>query len=254
MVDFSGWEMPVHYGSQIKEHHSVRKNAGMFDVSHMTVVDIHGPQARDFLRFLLANDVARLTIPGKALYSCMLNEAGGAIDDLIAYFMADNSYRLIVNAATCDKDLAWIAQQAEPFDVSTQRQKGLAIIAVQGPNACALAQKVIPTTQLSGVKQLTRFAAIAQDDWFVARTGYTGEDGYELVIPASQAVAIWQQQLAALGVTPVGLSARDTLRLEAGMAMNWMNTPHRWHQGLPGRWPATTRPALQRQGSTTGTT
>ncbi len=218
MVDFSGWDMPVHYGSQIEEHHAVRRHAGMFDVSHMTVVDIHGPQAADFLRQLLANDIGKLTVPGKALYSCMLNETGGVIDDLIVYFMADNQYRLIVNAATRAKDLAWIAQQSATFDVNAQQKTGVAMIAVQGPQACALTQKLIPQALLDPVQQLTRFSAAAQGNWFVARTGYTGEDGYELVIPETEVVDIWQK-LAALGVAPIGLGARDTLRLEAGMAL-----------------------------------
>jgi aminomethyltransferase len=117
IVDFGGWDMPLHYGSQKEEHHAVRRKAGMFDVSHMTIVDIRGERVRDFLRYLLANDIAKLKDPGKALYTCMLNEEGGVIDDLIVYYINDQDYRIVVNAATREKDLAWIEKQAEPFRV-----------------------------------------------------------------------------------------------------------------------------------------
>ena len=135
MVDFSGWEMPINYGSQMDEHHCVRRDAGMFDVSHMTVVDVRGPDAGAYLQRLLANDVGRLSEPGKALYSCMLNDEGGVIDDLITYFLGEGDYRVVVNAATRDKDLAWMQQQSAGFDVTVSEQDGLAMIAVQGPRA-----------------------------------------------------------------------------------------------------------------------
>ena len=218
MVDFSGWELPLHYGSQVEEHHAVRQHAGMFDVSHMTVVDVLGAQSHAFLRQLLANDIGKLSFSGQALYSCMLNDNAGVIDDLIAYFMSDCGYRLVINACTRQKVLAWMTRQAVGFEVEVVQKTGIAMIAVQGPKAYALAQKVMPATLLDRVQQLPRFASVSVDNWFVARTGYTGEDGCELLVPDAEAENIWRQ-LAELGVRPVGLGARDTLRLEAGMAL-----------------------------------
>ncbi len=221
MVDFAGWEMPVHYGSQLEEHHQVRRDAGMFDVSHMVVLDLAGPTVTDFLRHLLANDVARLNpTPGRALYSCMLNERGGVIDDLIIYFMNDNGYRMVVNAATRDKDLAWITQQAAAFEVSIRERDDLAMIAVQGPNARdktakALGEAMTPAMTLKPFFAVES-AMMCGDELFVARTGYTGEDGFEIMLPAAQAGNAWKALLAA-DVAPIGLGARDTLRLEAGM-------------------------------------
>ena len=215
-VDFGGWEMPVHYGSQVTEHHAVRRDAGMFDVSHMTVVDLAGAGARSFLRELLANDVDRLKHPGKALYSCMLNERGGIVDDLITYFMGEGDYRMVVNAATREKDLAWIAGRAEGFDVSVTERPELAMIAVQGPNARARAAGVLDAGHREAALALKPFNAARLGDLFVARTGYTGEDGWEIVLPADDAPALWEA-LNAAGVAPCGLGARDTLRLEAGM-------------------------------------
>lgn len=216
LVDFAGWEMPLHYGSQMDEHHKVRQDAGMFDVSHMCVVDISGTQAQPFLRYLLANDIAKLKIPGKALYSCMLNEAGGVIDDLIVYFLDPENYRLVVNAGTRDKDLAWLHQQAENFHVQVVERKDLAIIAIQGPNARAKADQALSARQREEVAELTPFQGIATEGFWVARTGYTGEDGYEIILPNEQAESFWQALLKA-GVSPCGLGARDTLRLEAGL-------------------------------------
>lgn len=226
MVDFGGWEMPVNYGSQIEEHNAVRLDAGMFDVSHMCVVDVKGANARAFLRGLLANNVDKLQTPGKALYSCMLNPEGGVIDDLIVYFLSEDWFRIVVNAGTADKDVAWMNGQnaATSSGVSiTQRRDGndpIALVAVQGPNARAKVWQVLPTTQ-AATENLKPFnAAIVGDTAFgeamVARTGYTGEDGFEIGVPASQAEALWNALLAA-GVKPAGLGARDTLRLEAGM-------------------------------------
>jgi aminomethyltransferase len=216
MVDFGGWDMPLHYGSQKEEHHAVRKHAGLFDVSHMTVIDLHGERVREFLRQLLANDVAKLTQPGKALYSSMLNEAGGVIDDLIVFFNDESWFRLIVNAATRDKDLAWIRQCAEPYTIDVNERTELAMIAVQGPNARELAAAVIAVEWSDQILALKPFNGFQAGDLFVARTGYTGEDGFEIVMPEDQAAAIWQQLVAA-GVAPCGLGARDTLRLEAAM-------------------------------------
>jgi aminomethyltransferase len=216
IVDFGGWDMPLHYGSQLEEHHAVRKHAGAFDVSHMTVVDLSGAGAAEFLRRLLANDVARLKEPGKALYSCMLNSAGCVIDDLITYYLAPDRYRVIVNAATREKDLAWINQQAASYAVEVAERPELAMIAVQGPEAISLAAPLIDDQWREAALALQPFYALEAGDLFIARTGYTGEDGWEIVLPANQASGFWRQCLEA-GIRPCGLGARDTLRLEAGM-------------------------------------
>lgn len=219
MVDFGGWDMPVHYGSQIEEHHAVRRDAGMFDVSHMLIADVSGARARDYLRYLLANDAAKLKEPGKALYSCMLNERGGVVDDLIAYFGDEEHFRVVVNAGTRDKDTAWLKRWAPPFKVDIQPRTDLAMIAVQGPNARAKAVQVIDQSiglsadALLGMKS---FFSRHLDRYFVATTGYTGEDGCEIILPATEVAAFWAA-LRDAGVQQCGLGARDTLRLEAGM-------------------------------------
>ncbi|MCP8900683.1 glycine cleavage system aminomethyltransferase GcvT [Gilvimarinus xylanilyticus] len=216
MVDFGGWDMPINYGSQIEEHHQVRQGAGMFDVSHMTVVDVTGSDARAYLRKLLANDVAKLDDkPGKALYSGMLNQAGGVIDDLIVYNRAQG-YRVVVNCATRDKDLEWMNQQAAGFDAVVREQPELAMIAVQGPQALDKCKQALTPAQATAVEGLKVFTGTPVEDWFIGRTGYTGEDGVEIMLPGDQAPALWQALLDA-GVSPCGLGARDTLRLEAGM-------------------------------------
>jgi aminomethyltransferase len=216
IVDFGGWDMPLHYGSQKEEHFAVRERAGVFDVSHMTIVDLAGERVRDFLRCLVANDVSKLESHGKALYTCMLNEDGGVIDDLIIYFISDTDYRLVVNAATREKDLAWIRKQAEAFAVTVSERAELAMIAVQGPNARELAAPCVDAEYRDAALALKPFSGMFAGEWFVARTGYTGEDGWEIVLPAAQAPATWDRLLAA-GVAPCGLGARDTLRLEAAM-------------------------------------
>ncbi len=216
LVDFAGWDMPIQYASQLDEHHAVRQRAGMFDVAHMAAVDLHGPRTRAFLRRLLANDVARLTLPGKALYSCMLREDGGIIDDLIVYFLAEDWFRLVVNAGTTDKDLAWIRRQAADFGVEVRHRTDLGILAVQGPEARARTLPLLPAALRAPAEALVPFQAAHDGELFVGRTGYTGEDGFELILPHAALVALWTQLLAA-GVTPCGLGARDTLRLEAGM-------------------------------------
>ncbi len=216
IVDFGGWDMPLHYGSQKEEHHAVRQRAGVFDVSHMTIVDLGGDRVREFLRQLVANDVAKLRDYGKALYTCMLNPAGGVIDDLIIYFLADTGYRLIVNAATREKDLAWIREQAAPFGVKVVERAELAMIAVQGPRARELAAPCIDADWRDAALALKPFNGLNAGQIFVARTGYTGEDGWEIVLPAASAPATWDRLLAA-GAAPCGLGARDTLRLEAAM-------------------------------------
>jgi aminomethyltransferase len=214
MVDFGGWDMPVNYGSQIEEHHAVRRDAGMFDVSHMCVVDLRGPRVHEFLRRLLANDVEKAMQPGKALYSCMLRENGGVIDDLIVYHMHYEWYRMVVNAGTRDKDLEWLRAQAEPFGVAVEPCTDLAMIAVQGPNARSKAAQVLDDSVAHAALVLQPFFGVDAAPWFVARTGYTGEDGWEIIVPAAQAAELWDK-LRGVGVTPCGLGARDTLRLEA---------------------------------------
>jgi len=217
IVDFAGWDMPINYGSQITEHEAVRNDAGMFDVSHMTVVDVSGTQAKAYLQHLLANDVARLGVRGKALYSCMLNQQGGVIDDLIVYFLRDNFYRVVINSATREKDLAWLALQAEGFaDLNIRFRDDVAMIAVQGPRAIDRATPLFAEHQQQALRQLARFQGAEFDDCFVARTGYTGEDGFEIMMLKDEIAGLWERLLAA-GVAPCGLGARDTLRLEAGM-------------------------------------
>jgi len=221
MVDFGGWDMPINYGSQIEEHHAVRRDAGMFDVSHMTVIDLHGARTREFLRHLLANSVDKLKVTGKALYSCMLNERGGVIDDLIVYFFDEAHFRLVVNAATRAKDLAWIEQQAVAFEVEVKERPEFAMIAVQGPNARAKVFGLLQDIDRPRIEKLGKFSSAAAQGphgmpLFIARTGYTGEDGFEIIVPEEHAVALWEA-LATAGVAPAGLGARDTLRLEAGM-------------------------------------
>lgn len=226
LVDFGGWALPVNYGSQVTEHHAVRTDAGMFDVSHMTVSDIRGAGTLPMLSKLLANDIGKATsVPGKALYSCMLNEQGGVIDDLIVYYLADDHCRLVTNAATNSKDMAWINQQAQHFDVDFEERPELALIAVQGPQAiakCVAATKPLFDDASREIYQnLQRFQGAyfgGNDENFVGRTGYTGEDGLEFILPAQPAIELWQALVSA-GVQPCGLGARDTLRLEAGMSL-----------------------------------
>ncbi len=216
LVEFAGWNLPIHYGSQIDEHHAVRQAAGMFDVSHMGVVDLRGPGAQDFLRYLLANDVARLKDPGQALYACMLNETGGILDDLITYRVDDNFYRAVLNAANRANDLAWMHQVAADFNVEIIERDELAMIAVQGPQA---RDKVIELLGAQQAGQLKPFRAMSHGDYYLARTGYTGEDGFEILLPGSEAPRLWQALLEK-GVRPCGLGARDSLRLEAGLNLH----------------------------------
>jgi aminomethyltransferase len=216
IVDFGGWDMPLHYGSQKEEHHVVRKAAGIFDVSHMTIVDLEGDRVRPFLQQLLANDVAKLQQPGKALYSAMLNEAGGVIDDLIVYFMNDEWFRLVVNASTREKDLAWIRKHAEAHGVTVIERSELAMVAVQGPKAREAAAVCVAEGYREQALAMKPFFGMEAGDLFVARTGYTGEDGWEIAMPADLAAMIWEQLLGC-GISPCGLGARDTLRLEAAM-------------------------------------
>ncbi len=221
MVDFGGWDMPVNYGSQIEEHHAVRRDAGIFDVSHMCVIDARGSRVREFFSKLIANDVAKLTTSGKALYSCMLNEAGGVIDDLIVYFIDESFFRVVVNAGTRDKDLAWMRGIAPSFGVELTERTDLGMLAVQGPNARAKVAELHARRTArggAGARAIFRAPRFHREggDWFVARTGYTGEDGFEIMLPAPAAESVWRA-LNAKGVKSAGLGARDTLRLEAAM-------------------------------------
>ncbi|HAQ26529.1 MAG TPA: glycine cleavage system aminomethyltransferase GcvT [Pseudomonas sp.] len=215
MVDFGGWDMPLHYGSQVEEHHQVRRDCGVFDVSHMTVVDVAGAQAKAYLQRLLANDVARLAQLGKALYSAMLNEQGGVIDDLIVY-LTDEGYRLVVNASTRDKDLAWMRAQASGFEVRIDERADLAMLAIQGPQARTRMMDLVTQPRAALIQELKPFQGLAAGDWFIGRTGYTGEDGLEIILPAEQAPDFFSELVGA-GISPIGLGARDTLRLEAGL-------------------------------------
>lgn len=225
MVDFAGFSLPINYGSQIDEHQSVRTDAGMFDVSHMVVSDLSGAGSKAYLQKLLANDVAKLTEQGKALYSCMLNEAGGVIDDLIVYWMGGENYRIITNAGTRETDLAWMQKIITDFEATLTEQADLAMLAVQGKNARAKALSALPADLKAD--ELKRFFGVQSGDWFVGRTGYTGEDGFEIVTTAENIRDLWDN-LIAIGVKPCGLGARDSLRLEAGMALygNDLDTEH----------------------------
>lgn len=215
IVDFAGWDMPLHYGSQLQEHHIVRQNAGMFDVSHMGVVDVQGADVKPYLRYLLANNIDKLQ-NGKALYSCMLNEQGGVIDDLIVYQVNDDFFRVVINAGTREKDLSWMQTQAQTFNVALTERTDLAILAVQGPMVQSIIARFLPPKKAEKLLGLKPFEFLETNSWFIARTGYTGEDGFEVIFPAVDAAKLWQMlQLA--GVAPCGLGARDTLRLEAGL-------------------------------------
>lgn len=215
MVDYAGWEMPLHYGSQLEEHLTVRQTAGIFDVSHMLVTDIHGQQAYEFLRKLLANDVAKLDRPGKALYSCLLNHQGGIIDDLITCFVEQDNYRIVSNAGTRSKVSDWLQVCGQADDIDIRPREDVSILALQGPAARAVLTQVLPAVA-DRIANLSRFQALHYDDLFIASTGYTGEDGFEIILPHDQALPLWDAVIEA-GARPIGLGARDSLRLEAGM-------------------------------------
>lgn len=215
LVDFGGWDMPLHYGSQVEEHHQVRRDCGIFDVSHMHIIDVAGSQAKSWLQRLLANDVGRLQQTGRALYSAMLANDGGIIDDMIVY-LTESGYRLVVNAATGAKDLAWMESQIPGYDVQLKHRSELAMLAIQGPNARQKIGELVTQARAELIHTLRPFEGQQEGDWFIARTGYTGEDGLEIILPAEQACGFFNDMVGA-GISPIGLGARDTLRLEAGM-------------------------------------
>ena len=210
MAPFAGWAMPLHYGSQIAEHHAVRRVAGMFDVSHMTVIDVSGTDALRLLRHVMANDPLK-AVPGKAVYGVLLNADAGVVDDLIVYGR-DAGYRAVANASTRDKVLDWLRGHARAMEVEIRERTDIAMVAVQGPQARARFAEVTGI-DTDGVGS---FSFLERDSWMVARTGYTGEDGVEVLLPAAEAVSLWRR-LKAADVAPAGLAARDTLRLEAGL-------------------------------------
>ena len=214
MVDFHGWSMPINYGSQINEHNSVRENCGIFDVSHMTILDFKGDDAETFVRKLISNDIKKLTEPYAGLYSAMVNEQGGVIDDLIAYKM-ENGYRLVVNCATRGEDLKWISSKSLNFKVEMTERDDLSMIAVQGPRSLDVLSSC-PAPIVRALESKKRQQGVYGNNMFATKTGYTGEIGFEVILPHEQAVNLWQNAIDA-GAVPVGLGARDTLRLEAGM-------------------------------------
>lgn len=216
MVDFAGWSMPIHYGSQLNEHHAVRKRAGMFDVSHMTIIDVKGPDSQAFLRYLFANDVAKLKQAGKALYTCMLNQEGHVLDDLIVYYLGETHYRIVFNAGTHDKVLAYLAEKSKAFNIEYCERLEHSIIAVQGPEARKLLSEIFPKRIAESILTLKPFTAISIDNMFIARTGYTGEDGVEMMVPNLEIENLWHKLLFEKNIPACGLGARDTLRLEAG--------------------------------------
>lgn len=215
MVDFGGWDMPLHYGSQVEEHHQVRRDCGVFDVSHMRVIDVMGSQANAWLRYMLANDVNRLKSAGRALYSAMLDVGGRIIDDMIVY-LTTAGYRLVVNAATGAKDLAWMQSHLTGFDVELIPRDEMSMLAIQGPQARNRIAELVTSSRAELIRRLKPFEGHDEREWFIARTGYTGEDGLEIMLPAEQAPSFFNDLVGA-GISPVGLGARDTLRLEAGM-------------------------------------
>lgn len=248
-VDFAGWEMPLHYGSQLEEHHRVRREAGVFDVSHMLALDVEGEECGPFLQRVLANDIARLDTVGRALYSCLLNEQGGIIDDLIVYRLGQNFFRLILNAGSADNDLRHLTQEARPFSVTLTPRRDLAMLAIQGPQAVSRTEPLLPTA-VGPVATLRPFHSRCTGDWMVARTGYTGEDGLEVLLPAAEALSFWDALLGQ-GIAPVGLGARDTLRLEAGLNlygqdMDETTTPFVSNLGWTVAWEPQTRDFIGR--------
>jgi aminomethyltransferase len=219
MVEFYGWLMPLHYGSALKEHLAVRESAGIFDVSHMSIIDMIGAGGRDFLRRLMTRDIDELNHRGRACYTCMCNEHGGIIDDVLIYYRGPDNYRLVFNASTKDRVISWLNEHAQGYAIGFQIRQDLAMLAIQGPKAIEIFSRQANSHQLDQLSTLKRFNAVEVDDWFIARTGYTGEDGLEIMLPGQQAPELWQN-LILQGAQACGLAARDSLRLEAGLMLN----------------------------------
>lgn len=215
MVEIDGWEMPLHYGSQVDDHLQVRQDCGLFDTSHMTIIDVCGADAREYLQHLLANDVARLHSNGEALYSAMLNEQGGVIDDLLVYWTYFG-YRLVSSTADYEKSLHWMQRQAEGLHVCLRLRDDLSILSIQGPRARSRIAEQLSSHHTELIHSLAPFQGRFEGDWFIARTQYTGEDGLEIMLPAEDAVPLFNDLVGA-GISPVGLGALETLRLEAGV-------------------------------------
>lgn len=217
LVDFSGYSMPLHYGSVIREHLAVRESAGMFDISHMGILNIEGSGAKEWLRIMLTNDVAKLDT-GRGLYSCLCRQDGGVIDDLIVFMLGENHYRLYIDAARCAKDRIWLDAHLVD-DVQITQVTGNAMIAVQGPDAVAFTCNALEALGVPmELAELPRFSFLTHGKWFVSRTGYTGEDGVEITLPEYEASELWLA-LEEEFVIPAGLGARDTLRVEAGFGV-----------------------------------
>jgi aminomethyltransferase len=214
IVDFNGWDMPLHYGSQVEEHHHVRKECGMFDISHMSIFDIQGSQAQEFLQYGLCNDVALLDSLGSAQHSLLLNEQGGVIDDLMV-FRTDTGYRLVGNAVTRQRVQAWLDEHAVPFACTVNWRNDLCLLSIQGPLTRERLSSILSSSRSQLVQTLEHHFAAADGDWFISCTGYTGEDGIEIMLPATQAID-FMNELVGAGIAPIGIGARDTLRLEAG--------------------------------------
>lgn len=217
-ISFAGWMMPLHYGSQIKEHLEVRQNVGVFDVSHMTIIDLLGTGCRAFLRLLLTIDIDKLKV-GQAGYALLLNHHAGIIDDLIVYYFGPDRFRLIFNASTHDTILAWLSRYAHDMAVGIQERVDLAMIAIQGPKAKEKLLPLLSSSAMDTTSTLGMFESTEVENWFIARTGYTGEDGYEVILPHQDMKVLWQKLIHA-GVQPCGLGARDSLRIEAGLLLH----------------------------------
>ena len=213
MVNFSNWEMPISYSSLIEEHNAVRNTVGIFDVSHMSVFDFDGDNQVAFFEKIFANDIKKIYKDNKAIYGALLNEEGGILDDLIIYH-ANNKFRLVSNCSTREQNRQWFEKHAVEFGVKVMERSDMGILAIQGPDAL---NKILEIKEIDAqVNTLQSFGCMFEGDKLYARTGYTGEDGLELIVPTKDINHLWDQALE-LGCTPIGLGARDTLRLEAGL-------------------------------------
>ena len=213
MVNFSNWEMPISYSSLIEEHNAVRNTVGIFDVSHMSVFDFDGDNQVAFFEKIFANDIKKIYKDNKAIYGALLNEEGGILDDLIIYH-ANSKFRLVSNCSTREQNRQWFEKHAVEFGVKVIERSDMGILAIQGPDAL---NKILEIKEIDNqANTLQSFGCMFEGDKLYARTGYTGEDGLELIVPTKDINHLWDQALE-LGCTPIGLGARDTLRLEAGL-------------------------------------